>query len=333
MTQKVLIVSGADEKFGDMQVDCVSSLRQVGYDGDIAILDFGLSAQHRDQLGRHAAQVRKVDMPDIYQQMIDAGTLVGPPGANVLLLKPYLPTLFPDHDIFVFVDADCWFQTGEAVTGLIDCACQADLAAVSQRSRFHPFDGERGGGVEFNAFGQPLRSNWYTMFANKSRLPRADRRLLAQVPIINAGVFSAHASSPVWELWQAEMLKAANALPKRRRYGADQLGLGMAVYKHGISHLLLPEICNWTNVWRYDADAGLFTETMPFYRPVSIMHLAGIRPDETVRQVTMADGLVTMMDLSYRSWRSRQEDRQPAQPMDTGMRRRNPDNGQSRDGT
>ena len=85
--------------------------------------------------------------------MITSGALVGPPGANTLLLKPYLPMLFPSYQTFVFVDADCWFQTGEAVNALIEYASHADIAAVSQRTHFHPLDNERGSGTELNIFG------------------------------------------------------------------------------------------------------------------------------------------------------------------------------------
>ena len=127
---KVLFVSGADAAYGGMLADCVSSLRRVGYEGDIAIIDFGISRQNREVLARKGAQLHQLGMPEIYQQMITSGALVGPPGANVLLLKPYLPMLFPSYQTFVFVDADCWFQTGEAVNALIEYASHADIAAV-----------------------------------------------------------------------------------------------------------------------------------------------------------------------------------------------------------
>ena len=63
-----------------------------------------------------------------------------------------------------------------------------------------------------------------TMFANKPKLPKADKQLLAAVTIINAGVFS-RATSYLAALWQEEMYRCVLALPPRRKYGADQLGL------------------------------------------------------------------------------------------------------------
>lgn len=301
MGAKTALISGADALFGDLMTDCVSSVHRIGYEGDIVILDFGLSDEQKKTLATYQADVRQVPVPARYQEMIDRGFLVGPAGANVLLMKPYLPDILPHYDRFVFVDADCWFQTEEALSALMGFCDETDFVAVSQRSRFHDCDSARGNGVEFNAFGQPLRRNWYTMFANKSKLPKSDKRRLAEVPIINAGVFSAKKDSPIWQAWQDEMHACVLALPPRRKYGADQLGLGLAIYKHNIAHLLLPEICNWHTVFRFDRQAGLFTETMPYYQPVSLMHLAGVHPQETKRTILLEDGSYGEVDLCYRA--------------------------------
>ena len=294
-----LIVSGADALFGDLMTDCVKSLRAVGYEGAIAILDFGLTKTQCTSLQSHGATIHQLAVPEIYQTLIDSGFLKGPAGANVLLMKPYLPEILPGYETYLFIDADCWFQTAEAITALRDAAQQAPFAAISQRSRFHDMDSARGNGIEFNLFGQPLRRNWYTMFANKSKLPKADKTLMAQSAIINAGVFAAGKDSAIWKHWQDEMYRCVLALPPRRKYGADQLGLGLAIYRHNIAHLLLPEICNWHTIFRYDRQKRQFTETMPYYKAVSIMHLAGIHPHETKRDVLLEDGTTEMIDLRY----------------------------------
>ena len=45
----------------------------------------------------------------------------------------------------------------------------------------------------------------------------------------------------------------------------------------------------------------VFTETEPFYTPVSIMHLAGMSADDTVRDVLFPDGEMRPINLSYRA--------------------------------
>ena len=145
------------------------------------------------------------------------------------------------------------------------------------------------------------------MFANKSKLPKADKRLLAASPLINAGIFSASAGSPLWQHWQTELRHCAAALPLRRRTGADQLGLGLAIYRHNLTVRLLPEICNWLTHFRYDRDQHLFTETEPFYEPVSLMHLAGIPHLVPEKEVVFEDGTRGVLDLSYRAWQARRQ--------------------------
>ncbi|MEC7050009.1 MAG: hypothetical protein VXX06_07875, partial [Pseudomonadota bacterium] len=199
-----------------------------------------------------------------------------PQGWKAALLKPHIRDLFTGYETYIFLDADTWVQQRFALDYLQTYSRDGSLAIVSQRSRFHEWDSARGNGVEFNMFGQPLRANWYTMFSRKSKLPAADKRVLASEPILNAGVFALRGDAPLWDLWQQTVLEAVQALPKGRQYAADQIGLGLAVYRNGAPLSLLPETCNWMSVWRYDRTAGLFTETQPPFGAVGILHLAGV---------------------------------------------------------
>lgn len=295
---RTLLVTGGDKVFDDLLDDCVRSVRDVGYDGDLAVLDFGFSPELLERLRQDCdAIIRQSTLPpEVAEHAIKV-----PAGAGVLLLKPYVPQLFPGYDVYIFIDADVWCQDRVALDALAREAMSADFVAVSQRTRFHEWDVARGNGVEFNVFGQPLRRNWYTMFANRSRLPKADKQLMAKHQIINAGVFSAMAASPVWDLWITEMIHCMKAMPVGRKSAADQLGLGMAIYRNALAIKTLPEICNWTNSWRYDPERHIFTETEPFYTPVSIMHLAGMRADDTTREVSFPDGTKKPLDLTYRA--------------------------------
>jgi len=111
MTKKVVLVSGGDSLFGDLLVDCISSIRALQYEGDVAVVDFGLDENQINQLRKLDCSVHQVDIPNPYKDMIARGFLKGPLGANVLLLKPHLPSIFPEYERIIFVDADCWFQT------------------------------------------------------------------------------------------------------------------------------------------------------------------------------------------------------------------------------
>ncbi len=300
---KTILVTGGDKVFDDLLEDCIRSVRDVGFSGDIGILDFGFSTDTLARLKDCDVIINASSLPpEVAEHAINV-----PVGAGVLLLKPYLPKLFPGYDRYIFIDADVYCQNRVALDALAAEAEGADLVAVSQRTRFHEWDVARGNGVEFNIFGQPLRRNWYTMFANRSKLPSADKKLMAEHQIINAGVFSATAQSPIWDIWIDEMIHCMKALVVGRKSAADQLGLGLAIYRHGLRLKTLPELCNWTSTWRYDDTTHEFTETQPFYTPISIMHLAGMRADDTVRDVMMPDGSMKKLDLTYRALKARRQ--------------------------
>ena len=72
-SSKKVIISGADALFGDLMVECVQSLRHVGYQGDIVILDFGFDKAQVTALEKAKASVRHIEVPDVYKKLIDSG--------------------------------------------------------------------------------------------------------------------------------------------------------------------------------------------------------------------------------------------------------------------
>jgi len=292
---KTILVTGGDKLFDKLLKDCIKSIRDVGYKGDVAILDFGFSPDILDELSKFKVIIKQASLPpEISKIAVNI-----PKGAGVLLLKPYLPEIFPNYDRYIFFDADVYCQDIVGINALEREAKHADIVAISQRTRFHEWDVARGNGVEFNLFGQALRQNWYTMFANRSKLPNSDKKVLSKNQIINAGVFSSSSISPIWKVWKDEMLNCIKCLPVGRKSAADQLGLGLAIYKHNLKIKTLPEICNWMSTWRYDPNRNVFTETEPFYNQVSIMHLAGMSANNTVQNVLFPDEQLKPLDLTY----------------------------------
>ena len=294
-----ILVTAADEKYHDSVMDLVRSVRATGFACDIGIIDSGLPETFA---GFAKAQTCLIHQTALTGALVEASRDV-PQGWKAALLKPYIRDIFTGYETYIFLDADTWVQQRFALDHLQTYSRDGSLAIVSQRSRFHEWDSARGNGVEFNIFGQPLRANWYTMFSRKSKLPAADKRLLASRPILNAGVFALRGDAALWEIWQQAVLEAVQALPKGRQYAADQIGLGLAVYRSNAPLALLPETCNWMSVWRFDAATGLFTETQPPYGAVGIIHLAGIDPAHPVREVALASGQTAELDLRFQGKR------------------------------
>ena len=294
-----ILVTAADEKYHESVMDLVRSVRATGFECDIGIIDSGLPKTFAGFAGAQDCLIHRTAL---------TGALVAasrdvPQGWKAALLKPHIRDIFTGYETYIFLDADTWVQQRFALDHLQTYSRDGSLAIVSQRSRFHEWDAARGNGVEFNIFGQPIRANWYTMFSRKSKLSAADKRLLASRPILNAGVFALRGDAALWEVWQRAVLEAVQALPRGRQYAADQIGLGLAVYRSGAPLALLPETCNWMSVWRFDAATGLFTETQPPFADVGIVHLAGIDPAHPVREVALASGHTAELDLRYQAER------------------------------
>jgi len=290
-----ILVTAADGRYHDSVMDLVRSVRATEFGCDIGIIDSGLPDEFSAFATEHDCLVHQTTLSG----SLEAAARDVPQGWKAALLKPHIRDIFAGYETYIFLDADTWVQRRFALDYLHTYSRDGSLAIVSQRSRFHEWDSARGNGVEFNMFGQPLRANWYTMFSRKSKLPAADKRLLASQPILNAGVFALRGDAPLWDLWQRAVLEAVQALPKGRQYAADQIGLGLAVYRSGAPLALLPETCNWMSVWRFDEAAGLFTETQPPFGAVGIIHLAGVDPAQPVREVALASGQMAALDLRY----------------------------------
>lgn len=295
-----ILVTAADGRYHDSVMDLVRSVRATEFECDIGIIDSGLP----DEFAAFAADQNCLIHQTSLDGALQAAARDVPQGWRAALLKPHIRDIFTGYETYIFLDADTWVQQRFALDYLLTYSRDGSLAIVSQRSRFHEWDSARGNGVEFNIFGQPLRANWYTMFSRKSKLPKADKRLLASQPILNAGVFALRGDAALWQLWQQAVLEAVQALPRGRQYAADQIGLGLAVYRSGAAVALLPETCNWMSVWRFDEATGLFTETQPPFSTVGIIHLAGVDPAHPVREVVLASGKTAALDLRYQANRS-----------------------------
>ena len=294
-----ILVTAADGRYHDSVTDLVRSVKATGFECDIGIIDSGLPDEFANFASQQGCLVHQVALDG----MLGVAARDVPQGWKAALLKPHIRDIFAGYETYIFLDADTWVQQRFALEYLQTYSRDGSLAIVSQRSRFHEWDSARGNGVEFNMFGQPIRANWYTMFSRKSTLPKSDKRLLASQPILNAGVFALRGDAPLWELWQQAVLESVQALPKGRQYAADQIGLGLAVYRSDAPLALLPETCNWMSVWRFDEASGLFTETQPPFGAVGILHLAGVDPAHPVRKVTLSSGRIVELDLRYQAER------------------------------
>ncbi len=258
MTEKAIAITGGDAGYFDLMRDCIGSLRSVpeGRVLALGVLDCGLTEEQREWCrGQGATLVEPkwdFDFPG-RDNLKD--------GYKALTARPFLPRYFPGHDLYLWIDGDCWVQQGDALALFLRAARTGKLAVAPEihRSMRHyhhawtEFSTINGAAYE-RGFGREL----------------AER--LIRYPLINAGVFALTADAPHGQGW-ADVLGEAL---QRSTDMTDQIALNVMVYDRGFSCEPLPSRCNWpvhhaTPAW--DEERRLFVEPAMPYEPLGILHM------------------------------------------------------------
>jgi hypothetical protein len=122
----------------------------------------------------------------------------------------------------------------------------------------------------YGLIGNPMvRQRYIESFGEKLGLE------LSQRPVINSGIFALRSDSPVWKIWGEWLERAMSATPHQF---SEQYALNAAIYSGGVRMSPLPARCNWIcgqALPYYAPKTGLFTEGMPPYDPLWIIHATG----------------------------------------------------------
>lgn len=262
MSVRVMIVSGSDARFMPFLREMIDSLptRLGDYRLHHGCLDLGLGDEDRSWLAAHGWECVA---PDAHLGVSrEAHSAV----ERSFLARPFLPSYFPGHDVYVWIDSDVWLQSPLALQAYIDGAI-TDGMAVSHESE---------GSYRL----QPWLFGWTAKHFLLGCGPAKAAALLMR-PHLNAGFFAIHADAPHWRAW-AECYAAAI-----RRTGAllpyDQFSLNEAIYGAGLGRPRLPArrlapVNNWIcdrGIPMWNDEAARFCVPRAPYRTIGAMHLAG----------------------------------------------------------
>lgn len=257
----IRFVSASDRGFFHLLQGLVRSVRENprGREAGFGVLDVGLEPEQVRWL--HDRDVEVVSPRDDFDVRVREVE-------KSFLARPFLPGYFPDDDVIVWLDADCWVQDWEAVELLVAAAEGGALGIVPEVDRsYRP--------KAIRKLRPVTRAGWYDR-----KLYRRYRHLygrktaitLIHHPTLNAGVFALHRDAPHWDAWAEEY----GAALRRSTHGMDQVALNGIVRHRGLPAALLPAWCNWichlaTPV--RDPARELFVEPNPPHRPIGILHL------------------------------------------------------------
>ena len=254
---RAIIVTGADANFHHLVSELVASLRRSAdlTSVDLGCYDLGLSPAQCEELDR--AGVRTV-RPSTGLALAQA-----PPDPAKLgyLARPFLRENFPGYDVYIWLDADTWIQSGRAIEELRRTALAQGAALIREDEPTY-------------------RSNLgLFLWKGKHYLygygPLSAARLLFRRQI-NNGVFALRADAPLWEGWvrayQGALDRTGLAAPH------DQFGLNAAVHLGRARVGFLPAVFNWIcdlSLPMWDDEARCFCSPDGARRRIEVVHLAG----------------------------------------------------------
>lgn len=298
--KKILFVSGADNKYKPLLDELISSIQDclakkadIGYSPCFGVIDAGLSSDDVAELKSRNIEVAKGLWPTPEAQKRAGGKQF----LKACVSRPFIPELFPDYDLYIWLDADTWVQDYFAIDWLIKAAEKKGLAATPQVDR---------------NWGKTMRLKWLGSLPFKPRsfyysnariaFGGAIARQLFPFPTVNVGVFAMTADAPHWSKWQNLIKKA---LKKGKVFTAEQLTMGMLIWLEKCDVEFLPAICNWLceNKPLWDEQRQIFVEPSMPYHPIGVMHLSGydqmrLNP-EIKTEVSTINGQCIKMSLRF----------------------------------
>jgi hypothetical protein len=251
------VVSAADSTFFDLLRGMVHSLRDKpeGRDISLNIIDIGLSDLQRQWLLSQGARLLVLDRPPEMDNL--------PHFLRAFLARCRIPEYFPGHDVYLWIDADAWVHSWEAVELYVEGALRTGFAITAESDP--AYDRDRILDVHQESF---------AMFG-----PEYVERLRISNPM-NAGVFAGRANAPHWREWR-QLIDAniANANSVRLLFFLDQTALSIVCTRGDHETTILPATCNWMCHWARPMTADDGSKLMRPLAPhetLGIVHQTGV---------------------------------------------------------
>lgn len=281
-----VVVTAADSGYFDLLRGLVLSLRAFPALAGlpVAVLDAGLDDTQRAWLDEAGASLHPVDLEPLPPR--DDGVRVISPSQ---LLRPHLPDVVPGYDVYIYMDADIWVQTADALTSYRRVAAAGSMVIVPEVHTAFP--------SMYRVREFDLKTATY-----KRLFDRDTVRKLAFRPTINCGCFALAATAPHWRLWAGAL---EDIVARDNFFYAEQIALNLVLYDNAAQapSLFLPPHFNWICHQALPAiehRGGLLCDPLPPFQPLAIVHLTG-NTKNGVRQLARTDGTRVERSLRYRA--------------------------------
>lgn len=263
---KSVIVSGADSAFFSLLADLVFSIEDTGAlaAADFCVLDFGLLDAQRDWLHQRGYATAQIKRPSL-RVPADISTS---PAILARTERPFLRDHFPGYKNYLWLDADIWLQSAEAVTGPLRLADQGFMAMATHSDRCY------------------LQRTKGTRRWSRKRFALAFGDALAQdltdLVLFNSGLLAFADSMPIWKPWadalQGVLDRQGDFMARNPEYFSDQAALNYVIWTGRMRVNPLPSRFNWLCHLakpRSTGKNGPWVEPFWPHRKLYAIHLSG----------------------------------------------------------
>jgi hypothetical protein len=264
-----LIICSCDQTYFPLAKGLVLSILDAGplpAGVGLGFVDIGCEPAAIEWLLERNVMVRRPDEGDM-------GILADPGWGyrRSQLCRPFLPALFPQVPVLIWIDCDSWVQDA-SIFPCLRAAVRREPDKLFIAPEFHYSYTK----IIEDAVGreQELFSYYEPAFGRDIAEP------LSMRPPLNTGLFAMSAGNPLWQAWGYEVRRlygpSSRDLAPRVRHMMEQTALNGVARRIGCVVLIDP-LYNYLSLWtrpKRDAE-GVVRVALPPHLPIGIIHLAG----------------------------------------------------------
>ena len=270
--KKNLIVSSADDKYFDLLIDLIKSIKINNQDDsyDISVLSIGLSNANKQIL-----KDLNINFKDpVWNIKVPSYKILGRDHLKTQVSRFFLDDYFPGYENYIWMDSDIWINNFQQFELYVRGAEKSGFAITPQVDRaYHKL-------IDIKWFGIfPIKINSIN-YKNISRsISRRVGREFASYATLNAGCFSYNYKFKGMKIIRKNLTIASQ---KGRIFGSDQVALCLSIFRDKVESELLPAYCNWMcdyHLPNYSLKSKQFVEPYLPHNPIACIHLAGMNED------------------------------------------------------
>jgi len=296
--KKNVIISLADSNYFELLEELVDSIKSFKESENtaICILDAGLSDEQKKILSTKVDQIKSAD----WDIEVPGYKVKGKEWLKSQVSRAFLPKYFPNYEKYLWIDADAWVNSWEAVDLFLRGCENNKLSIATSADR---------------AYGRVLRAEWVFggfariksqnyKHAKSSGFSEKIARQVALKPHLNIGVFALEFNAPHWNVWQKNLKHALNS---GKIWGSEQIAMNVTIYNDELDVEILPAYCNWTLIeaLKFDKERNTLVEPYLPNHKIGIVHFAGKNNDQIrknknyISKIKTIDGDLIDIKLRY----------------------------------